>query len=231
MYMITLPTLLSSWIFILCLIIVYLLIKLAGVLKILKTMKSLEEKYYIPKKDDFIEKKYFELLNKTANILQCSMEDIPKKINIILEKIETYKSESNRYILEIKKQKDILVKLTVENLKKNPYKFNEFNCFFKKNQFGDIEDIKKICSYLTKEPGSVVCLINIECTFMIIVSSEDVTKNGFNAEKVAESITKITGGSRGGKKSFVMIKIDKIENIDIFQLAKDTILKELEEIS
>lgn len=221
--------LLLSLIFALCLMIVYLLIKLAGVLKILKAMKSLEGKCDITKKDDFIEKNYWQLLNETADMLQCSVEDIPKKINIILKKTEEYKCELDKHLLETKKQKNILVKLIAEDLKKNPYKFNAFNCFFKKIEFGDIEDTKKICSHLTKEPTSVCLLLNIECTFVIVASSEDITKKGFDSEKIAENITKIAGGTSGGKKSFVMIKIDKMkENIDIFQLAKDIILKELE---
>lgn len=223
--------LLSSILF-LGILVIYLLFRLRGTIKILKTIKNIEKSKELPKKVKSVEKKVINVLNETAEKLQCNVEEVPSKTNDLLKIIEDYKSESEKINSKLKSINKKLVGVLTDKIKNNSYVLNGCECFF--DYFENIEEevIKKICINFTKNDNSVVFLLSYdESMFIIVASSDNIADKGFDAKKIAKKIANKFNVKYGGKKSFAMLKNDKIDsNVDIFSFAKGIIEKEIKEL-
>ncbi|MCK4365206.1 MAG: hypothetical protein KAW45_04095 [Thermoplasmatales archaeon] len=214
----------------LILIIIYLSFRLYGVLRILKTVRTLEKNKAIPKDNKYTKKSYLDLINETATIVGSNVENVPEKTKETVEKAERYKSESEKLKVSTKELKKEIIKITIENLKKNLHNFKDCNCYFEKINYCEEDDLREICAALTEDDGAVLFLVKDKKEFFsIICASDDLVEKGFDSEKIAEDIAKKINGKSGGKKSFAMIKGDTIDDdFDVFSYGKDLILKELD---
>jgi alanyl-tRNA synthetase len=230
--MISIEIILMFAITLLALVIIYLTIRLKSILNILKNLNDIEEDKDIPI-DAEVEKKHLDILNETAKIFDTRVENVPKKASNLINKLEC---NQNKVLSLSEKNKEIkngVAELIAENIEKNPFKLDGINCYYKKfDVFNDEEILKETCIYLTKNKNRVILLYFLEKQFFLIVAcSADISDKGFDCSRVVQKLGEKTEGGLGGGKSFAMFKKnDSNLDFDILSLCKSFIKEEIEQM-
>lgn len=137
----------------------------------------------------------FHTLNLSANILGSTVDDLPKKINAVIDDLTHFRKQEQKLRQEI-------VKVEINKLMQNVPVINGINVLASVIKNADADILRQMTdNFRNKYPsGCVVLGSEVDGRPLIIASvTDDLIKRGLNAGNIVREIAKILGGSGGGK--------------------------------
>ena len=147
----------------------------------------------------------------TANKLECSIDDLYSSVNKLI-------NEKQSLLNQVTKMSKTQALIDYQKTKEEIYTIGKIPIL--KMQFNDssLSIMREIADEFRKEfPGGTAVLSNIvdnDKIQLIVAVSDELTKKGFHAGKIARNIAKDIGGSGGGRPQLAQAGGKDIEKLD-----------------
>jgi alanyl-tRNA synthetase len=150
-------------------------------------------------------------IKMTANKLECSIDDLYSSVNKLL-------NEKQSLLNQLAKMSKTQALIDYQKTKEEIYTIGKIPTL--KMQFKDssLSIMREIADEFRKDfPGGTAVLSNIvdnDKIQLIVAVSDELTKKGFHAGKIARNIAKDIGGSGGGRPQLAQAGGKDIEKLD-----------------
>lgn len=134
-----------------------------------------------------------ELLNKSADALRVSPEQLPETVNRFFEEWKDLKKENERLKAE-------LAEARVKAMMSEAESINGLKVIARKLPHADVDELIKVATEFSKNDDVVALLASdSDGVKLVVAAGESAQKKGVNSGAIVREMSKLVGGGGGGK--------------------------------